>query len=272
MHPATMLKSLKSPTLQNAVDKLLEKENYSSEEITWLRQISPRVHKNESGYVTDGGEHYLKVGLSAMKCIQQVIASSGLTSPSSILDFPCGYGRVMRFLKAAFPHAQIEGADLDKKANRFCSRIFKAKTMTSRPDFDELELNCRHDLIWCGSLITHLDKGGIASLLHFFFRHLNPGGTCVFTSHGIRVENLLTRGEINYSLTPDLVEKLLQGYRESGAAFSDYNKSKEGYGISLTSDAAIRKLAAEAGDWSCVGFEPAGWDNHQDVYAFRRDS
>lgn len=266
-----MLKSLKSPTLQNAVDKLLNQEHYSPEEKTWLREISTRVHKYESGYISDGGEHYLKVGLSAMKCIHQAMRSSELNNPSSILDFPCGYGRVMRFLKATFPHAQIEGADLDKKANRFCSRIFKAKTKASRPDFDELELNSSYDLIWCGSLITHLDKGRITSLLRFFFRHLNPGGTCVFTSHGIRVENLLARGEINYSLTPDLVEKVLQGYQESGAGFSEYNESREGYGISLTSDAVIRKLAAEAGDWSCVSFEPAGWDNHQDVYAFRRD-
>jgi cyclopropane fatty-acyl-phospholipid synthase-like methyltransferase len=266
-----MLKFIKSPSLQAAVYNLLNQENYSPEKKTWLRQISTRVHKYESGYISDGGEHYLKVGLSAMKCIHEAMDSCGLTNPISILDFPCGYGRVMRFLKAAFPRAQIEGADLDKKANRFCSRIFGAKTLDSKPDLEELKLENKYDLIWCGSLVTHLEKERIATLLHFFFRHLNQGGICVFTSHGVRVEDLLARGEINYSLTPDLVEKVLKGYRESGAGFSEYNESREGYGISLTSDAVIRTLAAEAGDWSCVYFEPAGWDNHQDVYAFRKD-
>ncbi len=220
--------------------------------------------------MADGGVHYLNVGLSAMKCILPSMESIGSNCPISILDFPCGYGRVMRFLKAAFPHAQIEGADLDKKAYRFCSRILGAKTMPSSQDFDRLELNNNYDLIWCGSLITHLDKDRIASLLRLFYRHLNRGGSCVFTSHGVRVEDLLSKGEINYSLTPDLVEKVIQGYHGTGAGFSEYNQSRDGYGISLTSDEVIRELAGKAGAWTCTYFKPAGWDHHQDVYSFRK--
>ena len=145
------------------------------------------------------------------------------------------------------------------------------KTVRSKRDFEALHLNQSYDLIWCGSLVTHLSQERIEALVRFFYRHLNPGGNCIFTSHGVRVEDLLARGEINYSLTPDLVDKVLAGFRETGAGFSEYNQSRDGYGISLTSDAVIRALAAEAGSWACTYFEPAGWDNHQDVYSFRKD-
>ena len=266
-----MIEFFKSKTLQPAVVKLLKQNTNSKQEADWLRNLDPKVHKNESGYLNDEGEHYLKVGLSAMDCTQRSLESASSSSPKTILDFPCGYGRVMRFLRVAFPDAQIEGSDLDKKAIQFCSRVFGAKTTLSMQDFEVLQLNKTFDLIWCGSLVTHLDKQRIAALLRFFYRHLNPGGVCIFTSHGIRVEDLLARGEINYSLTPDRVERVLQGYRDLGIGFSEYNQSRDGYGISLTSDAIIRELANEAGQWSCVLFEPAGWDNHQDVYSFRKD-
>ena len=267
-----MLKFFRSLNLQPAIEGYLDAGNLSTEEEAWLRSLPNKVHKHESGYLNDRGDHYLKVGLSAMRAIKVAMKSAGLETPTSILDFPCGYGRVMRFLNVAFPNAQLEGADLDLKAIRFCSELLGAKTMPSKQAFDELSFNHSYDLIWCGSLVTHLDADRIGSLFKFFHQHLNPGGTCVFTSHGIRVEGLLERGEINYSLTPDLVEKVLEGYRANGVGFSEYNESRDGYGISLTSDEVLRRLAAEAGDWTCTYFEPAGWDNHQDVYAFSKDA
>ena len=263
-----MIDFFKSNSLQSSIESLLDEASLDQNEKDWLSKLPRRIHKNESGYLTDGGLHYLKVGLSAMSCIQTAIQASQANPPHSILDFPCGYGRVMRFLKVAYPKACLEGADLDKKAIRFCRRYLDARTSLSQNDFDTLNLGNSFDLIWCGSLVTHLNKERIGSLLRFFHRHLNPGGVCVFTSHGIRVEQLLDQGEINYSLTPDRVQKVLDGYRETGAGFSEYNQSREGYGISLTSDVVVRQLANNAGDWTCTSFEPAGWDNHHDVYAF----
>lgn len=267
-----MLKFFRSNHLSPAVEDFLKDEATKPEERRWLQELPIKVHKNESGYLKDQGTHYLKVGLSAMENITEALKTSGLIEPSSVLDFPCGYARVMRFLRVAFPNAQIEGADLDQKAVRFCSQLLNTNTRISKHNFDELDFNETYDLIWCGSLVTHLDKDRISSLLRFFYRHLNPQGLCVFTSHGLRVEDLLARGEINYSLTPDLVEKVLAEYRATGAGFSEYNESRDGYGISLTSDKIIRDLANKAGQWNCTYFAPAGWDNHQDVYGFLKDA
>ncbi len=50
--------------------------------------------------------------------------------------------------------------------------------------FRNLSLPHRFDLIWCGSLITHIDEWAAVDLLDFFCRHLADRGVCVFTTLG----------------------------------------------------------------------------------------
>jgi SAM-dependent methyltransferase len=162
--------------------------------------------------------------------------------------------------------------DLDSKAIQFCSKAFTVGTSKSSKDFNELNLSDTYDLIWCGSLLTHFNEAQILELLRFFYRHLNRGGICIFTTHGTRVEALLSSGEINYSLNPKQCQAILHQYKETGIGYSEYEPSRDGYGISLSSDAKIRHLAAKAGDWKCQLFHPAGWDHHQDVYSYFKHS
>jgi methylase of polypeptide subunit release factors len=73
---------------------------------------------------------------------------------NAILDFPCGHGRVLRNLKAAFPNAEITACDLDRKAKLiFVPKLFSAIHFTqirSRRN----KIDRQFDLIWCGSLLT----------------------------------------------------------------------------------------------------------------------
>ena len=66
----------------------------------------------------------------------------------------------------------------------FCQRAFSAKTVRSDIDFNKLSLPGKYDLIWCGSLVTHLDELAAINLLKFFHSHLSPDGLCIFTTHG----------------------------------------------------------------------------------------
>ena len=59
------------------------------------------------------GKHYYKVGLSAIRCINEALKLAGLTKVGSILDLPCGSGRVLRFLVHQFPEAEITGCELE---------------------------------------------------------------------------------------------------------------------------------------------------------------
>src|SRR5262245_33072957 len=44
----------------------------------------------------------------------------------NILDFGCGYGRVMRWLRAHYHYATITGCDVERGAVDFCAQQFRA--------------------------------------------------------------------------------------------------------------------------------------------------
>ena len=73
-----------------------------------------------------------------------------------MLDLPCGFGRVTRFLCARYPAASITVSDLDRDGVDYCAARFNAQAAYSVRDFRDLQLGGAYDLLWVGSLITHL--------------------------------------------------------------------------------------------------------------------
>ena len=102
-------------------------------------------------------------------------------SVATILDFACGGGRVMRYLRAEFPEAEITGTDLYVAGLEFCAEAFGAKPIPGQLDLDDLELEGPFDLIWVGSLFTHLGNDDWDRMLAMFQETLSPGGVLVFT-------------------------------------------------------------------------------------------
>jgi hypothetical protein len=124
--------------------KLLSSAVYSDREKALLRKVSLRVHPADgmysdfgisfrSGlislgirdhnemYISSPAQHYFSVRLSALRAIEGAIAHSNANfDVGRILDFPCGYGRVLRFLRARFPAASITAYDIDPVALDFC--------------------------------------------------------------------------------------------------------------------------------------------------------
>ena len=203
--------------------------------------------------------HYLSVGLSAMHAIQ----AAGVTQPRRILDLPCGHGRVLRALSAAFPDAEVTASDLDRHGVDFCERQFAARPLYSSEDLDALELPGDFDLIWCGSLATHLDEEATRALLLKLCGALALGGTLVITTHGDFVADRIARGDETYQLDETGVERVLAGYRASGFGYADYPWSP-GYGVSVATPFRMGELAP----LPLMHVAERGWDDHQDVLAF----
>lgn len=228
------------------------------------------------------GAHYFKVGLSAIDCIEIAMNASGLASVGHVLDLPCGHGRVLRFLVHRFPNAKFTAADLDRKGVDFCVQTFGAEGIYSQLDLADFSLNCQFDLIWCGSLITHLNATGIQELLAFFVRHLMPGGLLVFTTHGERVIHQMLNRKFDYGIAEENIPLLNDSYRKKGFGFADYpntdyygipltNSGATDYGVSLTTPEWIRAETRKLG-LKEVYFCEHGWDDHQDVYGFLKQS
>jgi SAM-dependent methyltransferase len=249
--------------------QVLSDPSLSLSERELLRKVSTRVYHSDGMYHGDGG-HYFKVGLSAIRCIDGALAAAGLPDPRAILDFPCGSGRVLRFMVQRFPEAEFTACELNSGPVEFCVRTFGARPAFSSLNLDEVSLDRKFDLIWCGSLVTHLDADGIVSLLKLFKRHLAAGGLMIFSTHGDFVQRRIPAREFDYGLDQKQIDRIGIDYPTTGYGFENY-LGEQGYGVSLTSPAWIRARVAELGGLREVYFKERGWDDHQDVFGFVLD-
>jgi SAM-dependent methyltransferase len=256
---------------RSAKKDLLHSGTLSREEKNWMKSVSLEIHPEDRMYVASGARHYLLVGLSARWCIDEALSRSCKNkSVRSILDFPCGYGRVLRFLKVRFPNAKIVGCEIDPMAVEFCKRVFSIKAIISDENLDTVSIPEQFDLIWCGSLVTHLDEKRTSKILQFFYEHLAPGGICLITTHGrTSLEWMHSKPEAYVGLSASARQKLLSEFHERGFGYADY-ESTAGYGISVVSHERMAKLACSVGQWTESIFLEHGWDNHQDVYGFAK--
>jgi SAM-dependent methyltransferase len=233
-----------------------------------LERVSVRVSPRDAMYGS-GGSQYWRVGLSALRCVEQALAEAGSPRVRRLLDLPCGHGRGLRWLVARFPDAAATACDLDRDGVDFCARRLGAAPAYSIEDLGSLRLGGRFDLIWCGSLVTHLDQRRIAALLEMLRRHLAPGGVLVATSHGERAARRVRDAEMDYLLDRERSARLVREYEATGFGYVDYSGAR-GYGVSLSSPDWLRARAAAVGGLHEVWFRAAGWDDHQDVLAWSR--
>ena len=247
---------------------LLASEDLTEAEKQLLKRISLQVHHQDAMHVPGYAREYLIAGLSASRCIQAALQSIGKErAVGSILDFPRGYGRVLRFLKAMFPDSDITGGEVQSGALDFCQRTFGVTPILSSTHFSSLSLPRKFDLIWCGSLITHIAETAAADLLGFFYRHLTNEGVCIFTTHGQLALDWIEEKTKTYSLSEESQQQILRTFHEKGYGYADY-VNQIGCGISAVSRSRVVELARGIGRWEEVFFLDHGWDGLQDVYAF----
>ena len=234
-----------------------------------LDKVESRISYEDGMYKGDGA-HYFGVGLDAVRRIAEALAAAHVETVRSILDLPCGYGRVLRFLVQRFPGARITACELMPDAVRFCAQTFGATPAQSAADLDQLSLGAQYDLIWCGSLVTHLDAGRTRALLRFFARHLAPAGLLLVTTHGDFVAGCILDRADFYGLERARIPALVESYRQQGHGYLDYPE-QAGYGVSLTAPDWVR-AAARAEGLREVYFRARGWDEHQDVFGFVQEA
>ncbi len=211
----------------------------------------------------EGSEPYLRVGLSALRLIEA--ACRDAPPPRRILDIPSGHGRVTRILRARFPDAAITVCDLDRGAVDYAAATFGANGVYSSQDFRGLDLGEPYDLIWVGSLLTHLPKDQTARFLDFAARHMHRRSRLIVTTHGAYVADRLR--SYNYGLTDEAACALLVDYRRHGYGYRGYGGGPH-YGVSLTDRGWLEDLFAD-GVLALQSFQPRGWDRHQDALVLR---
>jgi len=210
--------------------------------------------------------HYFAVGYSAIRNIQAGLLAAGLKAPTTILDMACGYGRVLRMLKAYFPTAHLTACDINTVAVDFCAETFGASKAYADENFERMNLSETFDLIWCGSLLTHLDRSYWKSFMIFCAKHLADDGLLVFTTHGRYVATMITDYDFWYGLEPSQAHQIVNDYSEHGFGYCNY-PARSTYGISIASPSGVFSFIEKQTDLQLCSVNEMGWDHHQDVYA-----
>jgi CBS domain-containing protein/SAM-dependent methyltransferase len=205
---------------------------------------------------------YVLAGTTALTLVRKAMALAGVqNAPEVILDLPCGHGRVTRVLRAAYPDSTLIACDLDRDGVDFCAEKFAAVPVYGNTDPARVRIEQPVDLIWVGSLFTHIDPARWNDFLDLFARVLRPGGILVLTTFDRPRLPILDAMNL-----PDPKE-LLRERDARGVAFQSYVHD-ENYGIAVAGADHVRQ--ALGGQFEVLGHEPLSVFGTQDAWLCRR--
>jgi SAM-dependent methyltransferase len=227
-------------------------------------ELIEKISPNDAMYWGDK-DHYFGVGVSALQCIRLAMLAADRDDIRTILDLPCGHGRVLRMLRAVFNNSEITACDLNRDGVDFCATTFGAIPVYSKESPDEVEIAGRFDLVWCGSLFTHLNCDRWPGFLKLFSSLLASGGIIIFTTHGRAAARRILQ-ERFYGLDTDQVSEVVEEYHRAGFGYREY-RGMAGYGVSLSGLPWVLSEVEKLPGVRIVTVQEQGWDNHQDVIA-----
>ena len=215
---------------------------------------------------------YVRIGQEATDAIEDAVARAGRSGEvRDVLDLGCGHGRVLRFLRARFPAATVTACDLDHEAVAFCAAALGAQPLQGAEDFDDISF-ASYDVVWMGSLVTHLPTARWQQLVGALGRVLRPGGVLVFSTHGEQARHQLDSYGPGLEARRGEIEAELEQRGHVYVAYDHYGG--DAYGVAFhTTDEVDRTVAAALGPGSRrLWLRPAGWGGHQDLHAFQRSA
>lgn len=230
-------------------------------------RVSHEIMVDDHMFNEKNPDHYFRVGRSAITCVTAALMLARQPAPRRILDFACGSGRVTRWLKAAFPEATIVVSDVREDSLAFLKNTFGVETVLSSPLFSDISFDEPFDLVWCGSLITHLSQEQTRIFLECCGSWLSADGVAVVTFHGREVQRRMSLSNQRY-LSPNDATKVISEVEMAQYGYVNYpGKNNIGFSISHP-EWMLNELLRLS--FSSVALSEAAWDNHQDVLAFMR--
>lgn len=225
-----------------------------------------RVHRADTmmfGWSDHSLQRYAEVGRSAMANIDASLQSTGRDSTflRRVLDFPCGYGRVLRHMRVAWPHVRLTAADLDPRGVGFCAEEFGATPLISQVEFSRIVFPERYDLIFVGSLVTHLTSDRGMELLAVLAAVLEPHGLLVFST---QCDVSLARLAWYRGPTADRAERIRTITLTRGHCYNPEDR------MAFHTPEGIRSsLATRCSGLRLIYHAAQGWDHHQDIWAYQ---
>jgi SAM-dependent methyltransferase len=231
-----------------------------------FRRLSLRLHTDDGMFSAGNVHHYLYVGLSALNMMQVAMQIADRRSATNILDFGAGAGRVMRWMRAAWPEATITAAEIREDDLAFCADAFGARTWNPGIDFDNMAAPGSYDLIWVGSVLTHLPADRARQLLRLVLQWTRKHGLALLSFHG---RHAFSRRPATYIAGSANVAQIEADYAATGFGYADY-QGMYGYGVSFCTPEWIVAEVQKMPDCRLVCLSERSWDGHHDVIALER--
>jgi len=216
-----------------------------------------------------GGETYYTTGRTTIRRVRLAMLQTRKSEVHRILDFGSGYGRILRQFKAAFPDAHLAACDILPEAVDFCSETFGAEPIYAADDPGETAIEGQFDLIWLGSLFTHLSAARWKSLLDLLERVLEPEGLLMFTTQGRFIrDQIADRAWLdayvrpiweNWDVREDQLDRVVADYDETGFGYLEWGALDRQYGTSIATPAWVLGRLQTRPGFEILTYWERGW-------------
>ena len=128
---------------------------------------------------------YFNVALQQHHAAQQILRHFFPAPPETlkVLDFACGYGRLLRFLSLSIPPENIWAAEIQEEAVNFVVSEYGVNGLLSETDPAGFNPAQRFDFIWVASLFSHLPEPLFRAWVGKLHSLLSPRGVLCFSVH-----------------------------------------------------------------------------------------
>lgn len=196
-------------------------------------------------------ERYFQSGQAMVVELETALAALGtqLGNVRRFLEFACGYGRFTRHLVRHLEPSRITVSDLYKEAVDFQKETFGVNGFYSELVPEQLVDRGEYDVIFVGSLFSHLPEAVWEPWIKRLYQLLAPRGALIFSTHG---PTCLPKGAV---------------MAESGFLFNRHSESSihsvDDYGSTYVTPEYVRDAVRSA-----TG-QPVAWDKHKGLYSFQ---
>jgi len=209
-------------------------------------------------------EQFLRGGEQVVNDIEAALRSvnKSLSGIREMLDFGCGCGRLVLALQGrSLAELRVTGCDVDTRAVHWCQQSLKEfKFIVNHALPPSPFENESFDLIWCGSVFTHLDENHQDLWLDELNRVLKPNGILLASVHG------------PYLWEPRLPSWTLRKLRRKGLVFAktgaDAGIHPSWYQVAWHTEQYIREHWASV--FEILGYRSRGLNDYQDIVIAQR--
>lgn len=253
------------------VIELREKLATASQEISQFDTMFHEIpHDDKSWYFTNAQETFTFFNRYFE------LLNMDLASFKTVLDYGSGFGRLTRYFVALYGADNVIACDTSKRAVDFVTATLGCIGVRAEPPFDRIEFPKKADLIFAGSLFTHIPLSGWREVLNLFDQSLSRNGHIVMTTAGEHVVRDLQGGGRRFGIDEAEVTALVSTFEQEGYAFAGYpgdadlTGRRKQAGRCVSSNAWVSRFIERETPFRVKAFFERGWSNRQDIYVLAR--